>query len=92
MPSATRPQRPARCAALACEIGSIGRRWTLSRWLKREMRANPGSITKRMPGTVSEVSATFVASTMRRPVWSLKIFCWSPAARRPYSGRISVRG
>jgi hypothetical protein len=31
MPSATRPQRPARCVAEACEIGSIGRRCTLVR-------------------------------------------------------------
>ncbi len=31
MPSATRPQRPLRWLALACEIGSIGSRWTLVR-------------------------------------------------------------
>ncbi len=31
MPSATRPQRPARCRAEACEIGSIGSRCTLVR-------------------------------------------------------------
>ena len=31
MPSATRPQRPARWLALARLIGSIGRRWTLVR-------------------------------------------------------------
>ena len=31
MPSATRPLRPARWFALACEIGSIGRRCTLVR-------------------------------------------------------------
>ncbi|CPU64912.1 Uncharacterised protein [Mycobacteroides abscessus] len=28
MPSATRPERPERWLALACETGSIGRRWT----------------------------------------------------------------
>jgi hypothetical protein len=33
MPSATRPQRPLRWLALACEIDSIGSRCTLSRWL-----------------------------------------------------------
>jgi len=38
-------------------------------------RASPASITKRMPGTVSEVSATFVASTMRRPLPGAKIRC-----------------
>ena len=31
------------------------------------MRARPVSTTERMPGTVSDVSATFVASTIRRP-------------------------
>ena len=30
-PGATRPQRPARWLAEACEIGSIGSRWTLVR-------------------------------------------------------------
>jgi hypothetical protein len=33
MPSATRPQRPLRWSALACEIGSIGSRWTFKRAL-----------------------------------------------------------
>ncbi len=33
MPGATRPQRPARWFADACEIGSIGSRWTFNRWL-----------------------------------------------------------
>ena len=33
MPSATRPQRPLRWSAEACEIGSIGSRWTFSRAL-----------------------------------------------------------
>ena len=36
MPSATRPQRPERCAAEACEIASIGSRCTLSRAEYRE--------------------------------------------------------
>jgi hypothetical protein len=31
MPSATRPQRPLRWLALAWEMGSMGRRWTLVR-------------------------------------------------------------
>jgi hypothetical protein len=44
-PSATRPERPERWAALACETGSIGRRWTLVRVEYREMRAVPGSMT-----------------------------------------------
>ncbi len=33
VPGATRPQRPARWLADACDTGSIGRRWTLSRLL-----------------------------------------------------------
>ncbi len=44
-PGAVRPERPARCAADACEIGSIGSRCTLVRRLYREMRAVPGSTT-----------------------------------------------
>ena len=42
MPAAIRPQRPARWLAEACEIGSIGSRCTLVRWLYREIRAMPG--------------------------------------------------
>ena len=67
IPSATRPQRPARCPADACEIGSIGSRWTLVRGEYREIRAVPGSMTYRMPGTVRDVSATLVDNTIRRP-------------------------
>ena len=44
-PSAVRPQRPARWLADACEIRSMGSRCTLVRWLYREIRAVPGSIT-----------------------------------------------
>ena len=66
MPSATRPQRPERWFADACEIGSMGSRCTLVALEKRLMRAVPGSITYRMPGTVSEVSATLVDRTTRR--------------------------
>ena len=66
MPSEVRPQRPLRWLAEACEIGSIGSRCTLVPRLYREIRAVPGSITYLMPGTVSEVSATLVASTTRR--------------------------
>src|SRR5690606_40421350 len=50
MPSDTRPQRPLRWFAEACEIGSIGNRCTLVRKLYREMRAVPGSMTYLMPG------------------------------------------
>src|ERR1019366_531534 len=66
-PSEVRPHRPLRWFADAWEIGSIGSRWTLVRRLYRDIRAVPGSITYLMPGTVSEVSATLVARTTRRP-------------------------
>ena len=45
MPSATRPHRPERWSALACEIGSIGRRCTFAVFEYRDMRAVPGSTT-----------------------------------------------
>ena len=82
MPSDVRPHRPDRCRADAWLTGSIGSRCTLVRWLYREMRAVPGSTTYRMPGTVSDVSATFVASTIRRPVCGAKTLCWSAAESR----------
>ena len=44
-----------------------------------------------MPGTVSEVSATFVASTTRRASWGLKTRCCSCGASRAYSGSTSIR-
>ena len=82
-PGPNRPHRPARWAALACETGSMGRRWTFSRVEKRDMRTSPVSTTDRMPGTVSDVSATFVASTTRRRSWGANTRCCSSAERRP---------
>ncbi len=52
----------------------------------------PGSMTYRMPGTVSEVSATFVASTIRLPVCRWKTRCCSACDSRAYRGRTSVNG
>ena len=43
-----------------------------------------------MPGTVSDVSATFVASTTRRPSCGRKTRCCSRVDSRAYSGRIST--
>ena len=43
-----------------------------------------------MPGTVSEVSATLVASTMRRPLPASKTRSCSACDRRANSGRISA--
>ncbi len=54
------------------------------------MRAVPGSTTYRMPGTVIEVSATFVASTTRRPPPGAKTRCCSAALSRAYSGSTVV--
>ncbi len=82
MPSEVRPHRPLRWFADACEMSSIGSRCTLSRLLYREIRAVPGSITYRMPGTVSEVSATLVASTMCRARCGEKTLCWSAVESR----------
>jgi hypothetical protein len=94
-PSATRPHRPARWFALACEIGSIGSRCTRERVEYREMRAVPVSITYRMPGTVSDVSATFVASTNRRRTPAARpgsnTRCCSAAESRPNRGSTSVK-
>ena len=87
MPSLVRPERPERWFALACEIASIGSRWTFARTLYREIRAVPASTTYLMPGTVRLVSATFVASTMRRRTpgivdgWNTR--CCSALDRRP---------
>ena len=54
------------------------------------MRARPGSTTYRIPGTVREVSATFVARTMRRTWWASKTRCCSAALRREYRGTTSM--
>ncbi|BDH57064.1 hypothetical protein MTP03_20030 [Tsukamurella sp. PLM1] len=82
MPSEVRPQRPDRCCAEAWETGSIGSRCTLVRSEYREMRAVPVSTTYLMPGTVSEVSATLVDNTIRRPAWGANTRCCSAADSR----------
>ena len=43
-----------------------------------------------MPGTVSDVSATFVANTMRRPLDGVNTRRCSPMDSRAYSGTISA--
>ena len=45
-----------------------------------------------MPGTVSEVSATLVASTTRRPACGRKTRCCSALDSRAYSGSTSMSG
>ena len=67
----------------------MGSRWTLVRVEYREMRAVPVSITYLMPGTVNEVSATLVASTIRRRPEGLKTRFCSCMDSRPKRGRIS---
>ncbi len=54
------------------------------------MRAVPVSITYRMPGTVRDVSATFVAITIRRVVCGWNTRCCSAAESRAYSGITST--
>ena len=54
------------------------------------MRATPASTTYRMPGTVSEVSATLVASTHPAPAGARsKTLCCSADDSRAYSGTTS---
>ncbi len=65
-PSATRPARPARWSALACEIATLSSREKPLLGSKRGSRARPLSITTRTPGRVTDDSATLVASTTRR--------------------------
>ncbi len=65
MPSLVRPARPERWEAEARETGSIGSRCTFVLLENRLMRARPASITYRIPGTVSDVSAMFVDRMMR---------------------------
>ncbi len=45
-----------------------------------------------MPGTVTDVSATFVASTTRWWAWGLNAFCWSCTESRLKSGSTSTFG
>src|SRR5674476_666184 len=90
MPSATRPQRPARWLAEAWLTGSIGSRCTLVALDQREIRAVPGSTTYRTPGTVSEVSATLVARMTRRVVCRANTRCCSADDSRAYSGSSST--
>ena len=56
------------------------------------MRAVPGSTTYRIPGTVSDVSATLVANTIRGPWWAANTFCCSAVGSRAYSGNTSTSG
>jgi len=50
--------------ALLCETGSTGSRRVRVRGLYRLIRARPESITYRIPGIVSDVSAMLVAMTI----------------------------
>ena len=59
---------------------------------RRGSRASVESTTTRTPGTVSEDSATFVATTTRRRPSGLgaRAASWALAGRRPCSGRTST--
>ena len=54
------------------------------------MRATPVSITARMPGTVNDVSATFVESTTRRRPEGRNTRCCSSCESREYNGSTFV--
>ncbi len=65
-PGASRPARPARCRPAAREDRTVVRPLSPRAWSTRGSRASPASTTTRTPGTVSDDSATEVASTTRR--------------------------
>ncbi len=92
VPSATRPARPARWSAEACEIATVSRRVNPELGSRRGSRARPRSITPRIPGRVTLDSATFVASTMRRVPGAAgaSAACCSASDRSPCSGTIST--
>jgi len=60
------PQRPFRGLRSPSKMRSMGRRCTCRGRCTADS-ARPESMTKRMPGTVRDVSATLVARTTRRP-------------------------
>ena len=68
-PSATRPARPARWSAEACEMWVTSRREKPLFGSYEGSRASPLSTTTRTPGSVTDDSATLVASTTRRRPW-----------------------
>ncbi|CAM5487556.1 hypothetical protein RLIN73S_06717 [Rhodanobacter lindaniclasticus] len=88
---ATRPARPARWSAEACEIVTVSSRVKPEFGSKRGSRARPLSITARMPGKVMLDSATLVASTMRRVPRSAgaSAACCSASESSPWRGRMS---
>ena len=74
-------------------MGSIRSCSTLLRHEYRLTRANPVSMTKRIPGTVNDVSATLVAKMMRRAfVRGAKISSCSDCDKRAYKGSTCVPG
>jgi hypothetical protein len=88
-PGATRPARPARCSALARLIFSVSSVFTPRRASKSGIRARPLSITVRIPGRVSEVSAMFVETITRgRSPLPIARSC-AAASRSPCNGNIS---
>mmetsp|Transcript_8289 Transcript_8289/g.19808 ORF Transcript_8289/g.19808 Transcript_8289/m.19808 type:complete len:432 (+) Transcript_8289:974-2269(+) len=65
-PARTRPARPARCRASACEIHTSTSRRMFLRSSNIDCLARPASITNTASSMVMEVSAMFVASTTLR--------------------------
>ena len=89
-PGPTLPARPARWVADALEIFSNSNRSSPTSGANRKTLASPLSMTVWTPGIVSEVSAIFVATIIRRrgPTW-MACDC-SSILIEPYSGRTSM--
>mmetsp|Transcript_28819 Transcript_28819/g.94163 ORF Transcript_28819/g.94163 Transcript_28819/m.94163 type:complete len:248 (+) Transcript_28819:916-1659(+) len=87
-PGAVRPARPARCVACTLLMGSTASVSMPVCASNRRCFTIPGSITKRIPGTVSEVSAMLVATTTRRHPsgFEPKTATCISGGREPYNG------
>ena len=72
MPGRVRPARPARCCALAFDIGVTRSDSTRICGLYTFCLEKPGSITT--PSIVNDVSAILVDTTIFRPIASLGLF------------------
>lgn len=81
-PGASRPARPARCRAAAREARTVVSALSPRAWSTLGSRARPASTTTRTPGTVSDDSATEVASTtLRRAPGASTASCTAAGAR-----------
>ena len=89
-PGPVRPARPARCSAEACEIGSTKSVSIPRNGSKRAIRAKPESMTARIPGIVTEVSATLVETIIFRFAPGRTARSCSSGGNSPCKGRHST--